>query len=150
MCTLLGLWWWTCLRVLSLSPPSRFLSDHLFPSWWTSGALYIMRGLVFHALEPLPHCADFPLWQIRQIFLQILPTMTRPSYFKDWMANWTQWSYMHYCMVNSLILCLCMSVLINDGHRHVHRHSCYHLVEYLWARNISTMISKLKLNDSYQ
>ncbi len=49
-------------------------------------------------------------------------------------------------MVSSIIVCLHISALINHGHRHVHRYSCCHLVEYLWARNISTMTSKLKLN----
>ncbi len=40
--------------------------------------------------------------------------ITRHSYFKYLIAIWTQRSYMHYCMVSSLILCHCMSV-INDG-----------------------------------
>lgn len=83
-------------------------SNHHFPPLWTCSALYIMGGLVCHSHKLLPHCTSFPLWQLRQIFHQVLPTMAKPTCFNLLMLSWTQGSYLRYCMVSSVILCLHM------------------------------------------
>ncbi len=113
-------------------------SDHLFSPQWTSCAPDIMGGLVHYSHRLFPLCSRFPLCQLRQIFHLILPTPTNLLCFISLMLSWTPGSSMHYCMVSNIILCLHMQVLINDGHRHIHRYPCCHLVEYLWARNMST------------
>ncbi len=90
-----------------------------------------MGGLVHYSHKLFPLCSRFPPMSTQADIPPDLTDPNKPAVFHKLDAELNSRILMHYCMVSNIILCLHMQVLINEGHRHIHRYPCCHLMEYL-------------------